>query len=246
MKIEEFSLGNSWIHRLDPRVKIVAASIFSVVVAVHNSVVAGGLGLMFAVLLTLAARIPIRRLLARIAVVNGFIVFLWVLLPFTSGGSVVYSVGPVDVYREGLATSFLITLKSNAIMVALVALLGTSPLFALIQGLGRLGMPDKLVHMLFFSTRYIHVIHEEYHRLGRAAKIRGFKAKTSMHTYRTYAYFVAMLLIRSFDRSGRVLDAMKCRGFKGHFFALDQYEMKKSDYVAAGAGLACSLVLLVV
>lgn len=246
MKIEEFSLGNSWIHRLDPRVKIVAAFIFSVVVAVHNSILSSALALMFASLLTLTARISIKRLVARLAVINGFIVFLWVLLPFTSGGSVMYAIGPVNLYREGLAVCYLITLKSNAIVIALVALLGTSPLFALIQALDRLGVPDKLVHMFFFSLRYIHLIHEEYHRLVRAAKIRGFKAKTSMHTYRTYGYLVAMLLIRSFDRSKRVLDAMKCRGFKGKFFTLDHYEMKKSDYIAAGASLACSLALLVV
>ena len=54
------------------------------------------------------------------------------------------------------------------------------------------------MHLFFFSFRYIHVSHSEYHRLDNAMKIRSFKPRTDIHTYRSYAYLVGMLLGEKF------------------------------------------------
>ena len=101
-----------------------------------------------------------------------------------------------------------------------------------------------MVHLFFFCFRYIHVIHQEYQRLTKAMKIRGFKPRTNLHTYRAYAYLVGMLLVRSFDRSRRIVAAMKCRGFNGPFYILHHYQMKRYDYVVAASSLAFSVALL--
>jgi len=89
------------------------------------------------------------------------------------------------------------------------------------------------------------VIHKEYHRLVNAMKMRGFRPGTNMHTYRTYAYLVGMLLVRSFDRSKRIVAAMKCRGFKGKFYILHDYGMKKSDYFLVTSTILLLLSLIV-
>ncbi len=246
MQIEEFALGNSYVHRLDPRGKIVVTLIFSVVVALNESLQASVVAVIFPVVLIAAARIDLKAVLLRLAVVNLFVAFLWFFLPFSVPGEVVYSLGPLGVSREGLQQALLITLKCNAIVMTVMALLGTSQVFTLVHALSHLGVPDKLVHLFFFSFRYIHVIHEEYHRLLNAMKIRGFKPGTNMHTYRTYAYLVGMLLVRSFDRAGRILAAMKCRGFKGKFYIVHHYEMTQCDYVLAASGLIFSALLMVV
>ncbi len=244
MKIEEFALGDSLIHRLDPRAKILAAFSFSLVVAVTQSFPASVLGIVFSIVLVIAARLSLRRVLARLAVVNGFILFLWFFLPFTYPGEVIFTAGPLAIHREGVLYALLITLKSNAIILTVIALLGTSPVFTLVHALSHMGVPDKLVHLFFFSFRYLHLIHEEYHRLVRAMKIRGFRPGTNLHTYRSYAYLVGMLLVRSFDRARRILAAMKCRGFKKKFYILHHYEMKRSDYLVAAACVLLSVMLL--
>jgi cobalt/nickel transport system permease protein len=245
MDIEEFALGNSLIHKLDPRVKIRAALLFSVGVALNHSIAASALAICFPVALTILARISISRLLRRMAAVNAFILMLWVVLPLTVPGQVMQSVGPVAIYREGVISALAITLKSNAIILTMIVLLGTSPVFTLVHALSHLGVPDKLVHLFFFCFRYVHVIHEEFHALATAAKVRGFRPGTNRHTYRTYAYLVGMLLVRSFDRSARIVAAMKCRGFKGKFYILHDYEMKKLDYVAAATSLVFVVGLMV-
>jgi len=246
MEIEEFSLGDSFIHKMDPRVKIIAALVFSVVVALSHSVSACAVSLVFPLILIAASRIDIPRVLLRLAVVNGFILFLWFFLPFTYPGEAIYSLGPLDIHREGLVYALLITLKSNAIILTIIALLGTSPVFTLVHALSHMGVPDKLVHLFFFCFRYIHVIHVEYHKLLNAIKIRGFRPGTNMHTYRTFAYLVGMLLVRSFDRSRRILQAMKCRGFKEKFYILHHYEMKRLDYFLAASSVVFSGIILVV
>jgi cobalt/nickel transport system permease protein len=245
MDLEEFALGDSCIHNLDPRAKIVSVFVFSTVVALNPWVPTAAAALVFPIILILAARISVRRVLARLAVVNTFILFLWFFLPFTFPGEVIYSLGPLEIHREGLLYALLITLKSNSIVLMVIALLGTSPVFNLVHALSHMGFPDKLVHIFFFCFRYVHVIHEEYHRLAKAMKMRGFRPRTDIHTYRTYAYLVGMILIRSFDRSQRILAAMKCRGFRGRFYILHHYKMKKYDYLVAISSVVISAALLV-
>ena len=246
MHFQEFSLGASFIHRMDPRAKILSALVFSAAVSVSNSVGASFLAALFPAALIVMARISPRLALSRLAIVNGFIAFLWLFLPFSVSGHPLWSIGPLNVTSEGLHTALLITLKSNAIVLATMVFLGTSPFFDLAHALGLLGLPDKLVYLFYFSFRYLSVIQDEYHRLVEAAKVRGFQPGTNLHTYRTYAYFIGMLLVRSFERSGRILDAMKLRGFHGKFYVLHQYHIGPFDYVLAGASALVSTALVIV
>ncbi len=62
-----------------------------------------------------------------------------------------------------------------------------------------------------------------------SAKVRAFRAGTNMHTYRTYAHMVGMLLVRSADRGERVHRAMICRGFSGRFYSLKTFTFKATD-----------------
>ena len=65
-------------------------------------------------------------------------------------------------------------------------------------------------------------------------KARCFRPGTNLHTYRTYAYLVAMLLLKSYDRAERVYKAMLCRGFKGQYHVLDHFALAPSDVVIGG------------
>jgi cobalt/nickel transport system permease protein len=243
--MEEFSYGNSVIHKLDVRIRIAAALLFSVVTAVSHSIETVAMAPIFPIILLIIARVGVRLVVSRLAVVNGFLVFLWLSVPLTYPGEVVYSLGPLEVTRQGLLYCLLITIKSNAIVLTLIALLGTAPVLDLVHGLSHLGVPDKLVHLFFLCFRYIHVINLEYRTLLNAMKIRGFRPGTNLHTYKSYGYLAAMILMRGFDPSVRILAAMKCRGFRGKFYILHDYNMGKNDFIFAGAGTFFSIMLVV-
>ncbi|MEW6387155.1 MAG: cobalt ECF transporter T component CbiQ [Thermodesulfobacteriota bacterium] len=237
---EPFSQGASPAHRLDPRAKFVVAGLFAVLVATATTYAATLTGLALSLLCLALARLPLKKVLVRLLVVNSFMVFLWLVLPFTYPGEVMWRLGPLSASRQGLSFTGLITLKSNAIIIALIALIATVPVNTLGQALQNLRLPDKLCHLLLFTYRYLYVFEEEFHRLVQALKIRGFRPQTNLHTYRTYAYLAAMLLVRSYDRADSVYRAMLCRGFHGKFYSLRRFSWERRD----GLFLAASLLVL--
>lgn len=235
MHLEEFATGSSLWHRIDPRVKILGVAAFAVVTAVSSHTPALGLSLLFGAGALAAARLNPRKVVIRLAAVNGFVLLLWVFLPFTTPGEDVGGWGWFTVRREGLLLALAITLKANAIVAATIALLGTSTVFDLVHGIIHLGAPQKLVQLFFFCYRYISVIHEEYLRLRISMRVRCFRPRSNLHTYRSLAYLLGMLFVRSVDRSERIYQAMILRGFTGTFWTLDHFAMRRRDWAAAVA-----------
>jgi cobalt/nickel transport system permease protein len=112
-----------------------------------------------------------------------------------------------------------------------MALVSTMPVFKMGQAMRYLYVPSKITHLFLFTYRYIHAIHREYIRLKEAMDIRGFRPGNNLHTYRSYAYLVGMLLVKSHDRAERVRAAMLCRGFRGRFYNLSEFSMGISDLI---------------
>lgn len=243
MSCETFAEGASPLHRADPRAKLLAAASFTAVVAVLESFppMLGALGV--ALLLVSAAALPPRKLLARLLAVNVFIFFLWLLLPFTARqGELIALPGP-DASREGLRLAAAITLKANAIVLALLALVSTSTINALGKAMERLRVPEKLVHLLLFTYRYIDVIGQEHRRLATAMKARGFCPGLSRRALAGYGWLVGMLFVRSYDRSLRVRQAMLCRGFHHRFYTLSEQTWRPADSLLLAVVLAAALFL---
>lgn len=240
---EPFASGNSFIHRIDPRTRLLAAAFLTVPVALLNtlppSIGALGFGLGLAVI----AKLPLLKLLHRLAVVNTFILFLWFFLPFSMSGSPVLTLGPLIATTDGIDLSLLITLKSNAVILILMSLVGSIRIQDLGPALRHLKVPPKLCHILLFTYRYIFVIFQEYLTMRQAMTARGFCPGTNSHTYRSYAWLVGMLLVKSWDRAERVHDAMCCRGFKGQFYSLTQFSTTKKDVLFLIGCSALSLLL---
>ena len=211
------------LHRLDPRARLVVASVYSVTVALCQHFPSLGAAAAISLGMVLLARLDPFLLARRLLLVNGLIAMFWLVLPWTCGGEILYRAGPIPVYRSGLVLAAVLTIKCNAILLALIALLATMPLVTLGQAMNRLRVPARFVNLFLLSYRYVFVLEQEYARLMRSIKIRGFVPRTSLHTYKTYAYVVGMLFVRASDRAERVYAAMRCRGFKGRFYSLREF-----------------------
>ncbi|MBW1981700.1 MAG: cobalt ECF transporter T component CbiQ [Deltaproteobacteria bacterium] len=236
MHLDNFAEGESIIHYLDPRIKIIVAALFSFLIALADRPACLLGACCFAVVMLVVARLPLKPVIYRLVAVNTFILFLWFFLPFSTEGEILFKLGPLHATREGVMQALLITVKSNIILVALITLLTTIPIFTLGHALSHLSVPDKLIHLFFFSIRYLQVLHQEYERLRNAMKIRGFTPGTNLHTYRSYAYLLGMLMVMSFDRADRIRKAMLCRGFHGKFYVLSHFHLHRRD-VLVGAVL---------
>jgi cobalt/nickel transport system permease protein len=238
-----FSQGDSMIHRLDPRGRVLVAVAFSILIALTGrlEVLTGGLAA--AVATALLARLPLLPALRRLAALNAFMLLLWAVLPLTTPGLTVLSVGTLAFSRQGMAMAAAITLKANAIVLALTALLSTLHLTTLGHALWHLRVPEKLIHLFMFTVRYIDVLHHEYQRQRLAVRVRCFRPRADRHTFRTFGYMVGMLLVRSLDRSERILAAMKCRGFCGQFHVLHHFSFTGRDAVFGAASLFVLITL---
>lgn len=237
MHLETFAHGDSPLHRLDPRGKLGVALGFALVVGLSQARGPAWAGLGLGALAVVVARLPLKELAKRLLVVNTFVALLWAMAPWR------WEAGAPAWDPAGLELTIMITLKTNAVVLVLLGLVSTSPVTHLFHALAHWKAPDKLVHLFLFFYRYLHVLHQEYHRLVWALKVRGFKPRTDLHTWRAYAWLVGTLLVRSFDRAQRVYQAMLCRGFTGTLWLLDHFEWRGHDRnFVLGAG--CLLAAL--
>ena len=217
----------SFVGSFDPRVRVVAAGLFAVmVVALHQVEFAFG-AFLVALGTVFLTDLPLRLTLKRMAAMDGFIIVMLVMLPFTTPGTPMFSLLGADASKEGLMHAVLIGVRANAVVLMMLSLLsGLSPV-ALGHTLYRLKCPAALVHLMM------------------AMKLRGFRARNTFHTYRSIGYLFGMLLVRSLERAERVLEAMKCRGFSGHFPMIDHLEFKVRDVIlAVGFGVMIGTLVL--
>ncbi len=220
---ESFSIGESIVHRIDPRYKMAAATILSSVIAVSSDFFTLVLSIFSGLVLAGLARLAIWILIKRVLIVWGFVLLMWLVLPFTFEGEILFHIGSLAVMRPGVVLAGQITLKSIAILLVFISLVATIPIATVGYSLSCFHIPDKIVFLFLMTYRYFFVLNQEYDRLVRAAKMRGFQPRTNIHTYKTYAYLVGMLFVRASARADRVHQAMNCRGFHGTLYTLHEF-----------------------
>jgi len=225
------TVSHALIDRVDPRARIVAAVLFAGFIVSLNSLLAlgGGLGMaIFAMAISGTLSGPTLR---RVAAMDAFIIFMLIILPFTTPGTTMFTLWGLPASEEGLFKAIEIMLKANAVVMVLLSQVGTMEATTLGHALHRLRCPEKLIHLMLFTVRYLSVLHEEYLRMRTAMRTRGFRPRSNLHTYKSFGYLLGMMLVRSLERSERILEAMKCRGFRGRFFLLDDERLTPADGV---------------
>jgi cobalt/nickel transport system permease protein len=225
-----------WLARRDPRLRLVGALSFALVTVSLQTLPALLAALALAVTAAALGGLDWRPVLRRLLPLEGLMLALLLVLPFTVAGTPWLAIGPLQASHEGLQLALRILLRANAVLVMLLALLGTLEPTTLGHALGRLGVPHKLVHLFLLTVRYVELIHDEYRRLRNAMRARAFVARSDAHAWRSLGWLIGMLLLRSLERAQRVLAAMKCRGFHGRLYLLADYRWGRGDSTAALAG----------
>ena len=240
-----FAEGDAWVHAIDPRLRVVGATGFAAVVAVSYDFRTLFAAVLLSLFLVVSSRLNLRQVARRLLAPAIFVLLLWAVLPWSCEGPVLFVFGPLTVTRPGVILCSQISLKTIALMIAFMVLVATMTVDTLGHTLNRLRLPDKMVHLLLITYRYLFVIEEEYQRLVRAMKIRNFHPGTNLHSYRTYAYLVGMLFVRASERARRVHCAMICRGFTGRFYSLRQFPSHRLDpFFSIGCLLTMALLIL--
>jgi cobalt/nickel transport system permease protein len=211
--LARYSEGEGPLHRLDARVKLIAAMLL-VLIAVTMPIGAwtalGALGLLLAFIIGLAG-IPPRELARRWLVLFVLVGFLAVMVADTHPARARYRFGVVA------AT---IVIKNGLALLTMLVLAGVTPFHKLLAGLRKLGMPLVLVATLQFMERYRHVLVDELNRMATARRARTF-ARGHALPWSLLTGLIGMLFLRTFERAERVHGAMVARGWRGTLDHLD-------------------------
>ena len=226
------SSRRGWIAQLDPRLRIVAAVLFALVTVSLDELSTAAVALAIALALPLSCGLS-PRIFVRLLPLAFLMLVLLLTLPFSVPGETIWRLGDLAASAEGLQLALLVLLKANAVVLALLVLVGTLEPAVFGHALGRLRVPDKLVALLLLTLRQIQLITDEYRRLRQALRARAFVARSNRHTWNTVGWLMGMLLVRSLDRSRRLLDAMRLRGWQGRLPLLNQLYWRASDSLAA-------------
>jgi cobalt/nickel transport system permease protein len=186
---------------------------------------------------------PIGEVLHRLKPVAVVVGVIAVVLAMTAPGERVAWAG-VSWSQSGLAVGGLVAAKALAVVLALVALVSSSPARQTWAAMRRLHVPAGIVQVFHLAYRYVFVIQSESRAVQTAMRARGYRARLNVHSLSILGNAVGMLLIRSTERAERVYLAMQARGFDGSFPASEDWRTRGSDIIkfVLLAGAAAGLV----
>ena len=243
---QQMAHSKGLVDRIDPRARIIAVALFAIATVFSNTLLFPTVALIISLLIARQANLHFRRTLRRMIAMDAFVAIMVIMLPFTMPGTPMFEVFGFPASQEGMLKAILIALKTNAVVLALLALVGTLEATTLGHALARLHLPDKLVYLLLFTVRYLSVIGREYKRMRKAMQARAFTPRTNWHTCRSIGYLVGMLLVHSLERSERIHAAMKCRGFTGKLHLFDNFCWQRHDSLFVGAAILLMLLALLI
>lgn len=232
-EIDRFAHLDSPLHRLDPRVKIGAFTFFLVAVALVRGLLGAALALTLALVWLYLSRIPLSFTLGRLKAVVGFLAAFLVLLPLTHPGG----------WQAGLERGGVIFIKGLAMVLTVIPMFGTTPFNVSMKALAGLKVPARLVTMILFAYRYLFVFAEETRTMQQALKARGFKARSNWRTLAAVGNLVGLMVVRAFEHTERIYQAMVARGFKEKFGTFYEFSwgwpdaLKGAVIVLAAVGL---------
>ncbi len=246
---------SSPVHHRDPRVKIIAAVAFSIIILHINAaglLVATGLALAISQL----GRIPLGALLRTLRPVLPFFLLLFlVYVFFTPGPSPIFILGPVQIGYQGLYFGLLQVGKFLLLVLIASILTMTTPPGEITMGLERLLRPLSLIGisshdlalMVSLALRFLPTLQEEMNRISEAQLARGadFKRRRLGGKIRSITHLTVPLLVNIFRRCDELVDAMEARGYhRGPRTYLRELALARVDYLVIGAAIMAVLATI--
>lgn len=223
----QYCEGNSILHRMDPRAKIIAAVMYIVTVFLAKNLYSFALLAASAVVLIAVSAIPLRIVLKSMKPLVIILLFTALINIFwMKGDTLLLSVWKINIYLEGIINAFLIAARIVILLVGTSILMTftTTPI-ALTDGLEQLLSPLKKigvpVHefsmMMTIALRFIPTLTEETQKIMNAQKARGADFSTGSLVQRAKALLPILvpLFVSAFRRADELATAMECRCYTG-------------------------------
>lgn len=228
--------GDSWIHRLDPRIKIIATVLFIVELFIVNDFIGFAIcGVMLGAMV-IFSRVPIAFIIRGMKPILLIIIFTFCLNIFMVDGYILWQWGFLKITREGLTTAVFMAVRLILLIIGSSLLtLCTKPI-SLTDGIERLLSPLKVVGvptheiamMMSIALRFIPTLLEETDKIMKAQQARGadFESGNIMSRAKALIPILVPLFVSAFRIAQDLAMAMESRCYRGGKGRTRMHEMK--------------------
>lgn len=223
----QFFPGNSILHRLDPRMKLILSLLYIVTIFFANHLITVVILTLAAFLLVPLGQIPMKTVLKSLKPLRWIILFTTVLnLFWVKDGKQLVDFYFIEIYSDGIVYAIAMALRVTALLTGTTLLISytTSPI-ALTYGLEQMLSPLKKIKMpvhefammMTIALRFIPTLIEETDKIMSAQKARGADFETGSLLSRAKALIPIFipLLVSSIRRADELATAMECRCYHG-------------------------------
>lgn len=217
--------GNSWIHRLDPRVKILATILYIVALFVVKDFIGFATAFVGLVVVTAISKVPVSFILRGLKPVFLIILFTFVINMFMIKGEVLVSLWFLEITREGLRTAVfmgvrlvLLIIGSSLLTLTTKPISLTDGIEALLSPFRRFGLPaHELAMMMTIALRFIPTLLEETDKIMKAQQARGadFESGNIINRAKALIPILVPLFISAFRIAQELAMAMEARCYGG-------------------------------
>ena len=248
--------GNSIIHRLDPRTKLIMLVVYIVALFMASSWLSYALLFCFLVWVIRKSTIPPKSIVKGMKPLVMILIFTGVLnLFFTQEGELLVNFWIIKIYSGGLSRAVMMVLRILMLITCTFLLTYTTSPIALTDGLEALMSPLKKIRvpvhelsmMMCIALRFIPTLIEETDKIMCAQKARGadFENGSLMERAKALIPILVPLFISAFRRADELATAMECRCYQG---GEGRTKMKllryhREDLISFGIGIGMIVVV---
>lgn len=222
----QFFPGQSFVHRLDPRTKLIMLVVYIVALFMAVSWASYAVCFCFLAVTIAISTIPLKSIFRGMKPLIFILVFTGVLnLFFTPGETVLISFWKITITMEGLVRAVLMVVRILLLITCTFLLTYTTSPIALTDGLEALLNPLKVIRlpvhelamMMCIALRFIPTLIEETDKIMCAQKARGadFESGNLMQRVKALVPILVPLFISAFRRADELATAMECRCYQG-------------------------------
>ena len=244
ISIGQFFPGNSFLHRMDPRVKLVLIFAYILLIFIPDNWVGLAVAILLLGMCIGLSHIPLKLFFKGLKPVIPLLIFTSIINIFYVDGQVLFSFWVLKITVEGIFTALFISIRILCLIAAGSLLTYTTSPTTLTDALERVLSPLKVfrisVHeiamMMTIALRFIPTLIEETDKIMSAQKARGADMESGNLLQRVRALIPVLvpLFISSFRRAYELATAMECRCYHGGEgrTRMKQMHMVLRDYVA--------------
>lgn len=249
--------GNSWIHRLDPRVKIMATLLFIIELFVVDNFVGFFIAAVVLSLVVKMSKVPLSYILKGLKPIILIMAFTFCINIFMVDGEILWQLGFLKITREGIRMAMFMGIRLVLLIIGTSLLtLCTKPI-NLTDGIERLlkpfnyiGVPThEIAMMMSIALRFIPTLLEETDKIMKAQKARGadFETGNIINRAKSLIPILVPLFVSAFRIAQDLAMAMEARCYRGGKNRTRLHEMKlqKNDYLFLVGLMVFSVIIIV-